>query len=95
MKASFVPILGIVGHVIVNYNTKTIGRNGNFWLENLLVCLSLKTTSRAKLKFGHNMCSNGGFMHSELGVPGHVTAILKAENGQKVDEFKTIYLGKY
>ena len=29
------------------------------------------------------MCANGGFMRSELGVPGHVTAILKAENGAK------------
>ena len=30
-----------------------------------------------------------------LGAPGHVTKILQAENGQKVDEFETIYLGNY
>ena len=33
---------------------------------------------------------------ASLGGPGHVTKILQAENGQKVDEFESIYhLGKY
>ena len=30
-----------------------------------------------------------------LVAPGHVTKILQAENGQKVDEFEPIYLGNY
>ena len=30
-----------------------------------------------------------------LGVPGHVTKILQAKSGQKVDNFEPIYLGNY
>ena len=30
-----------------------------------------------------------------LGTPGHVTKILQAENGQKVDDFEPIYLHNY
>ena len=30
-----------------------------------------------------------------LGTPGHVNKMLHAENGQKVDDFEPIYLGKY
>ena len=30
-----------------------------------------------------------------LGAPSHVTKILQAKNGQKVDEFELIYLGNY
>ena len=29
------------------------------------------------------------------GAPGHVIEFLQAENEQKVNEFKPIYLGKY
>ena len=36
-----------------------------------------------------------GFMQSELGAPGHMPKIFKAENGQKVDEFKALYLRNY
>ena len=32
------------------------------------------------------------FMQTEFGAPGHVTKILLAENGQKVDDFEPIYL---
>ena len=30
-----------------------------------------------------------------LGAPGHVTKMLQVENGQKVDDFEPIHLGKY
>ena len=30
-----------------------------------------------------------------LGAPGHVTKMLRAENGQKVDDFEPIDRGKY
>ena len=30
-----------------------------------------------------------------LGAPCHVTKILQANNGQKVDDFEPIYLGYY
>ena len=35
------------------------------------------------------------FCKPSLGAPGHVTKMLQAENGQKVDEFETIHLHKY
>ena len=37
MKAICVPILGILGHVIVNGHTKKTLKNDDFWLENLLI----------------------------------------------------------
>ena len=37
--------------------------------------------------------SNRGLMSIELGAPDHVTRILQAENRQKVDKFKPVYLG--
>ena len=39
MKALCVPILGILGHVIVNSDTKKHKENGDFWLEKLLIRL--------------------------------------------------------
>ena len=32
---------------------------------------------------------------TNLGVPGHVTAILEAKNNEKVDRFEPVHLGKY
>ena len=37
-----------------------------------------------------------GLRKLSLGAPGHVTKILQAENGRKVDDFKSIYyVSKY
>ena len=36
MKASNVPILGILGYVIVYWDKKKTKKNGNFWFEKLL-----------------------------------------------------------
>ena len=54
-----------------------------------------KTTWLAKLKFQHNVGAYECFMQTEFRVTGHVTKILQAINGQKVDEFEPIYLGNY
>ena len=35
------------------------------------------------------------FMQPSLGASGRVNKALRAENGQKVDEFGPIYLGNY
>ena len=32
---------------------------------------------------------------TSLGVPGQVTKMLQAKNGQKLDKFNAIYLGSY
>ena len=34
-------------------------------------------------------------MQTEFGAPGHVTKILWAKSGPKVDEFELIYLNNY
>ena len=36
-----------------------------------------------------------GLCKPSLGAPGHVTTMLQAENGQKVDDFELIYLRNY
>ena len=36
-----------------------------------------------------------GLCKPSMVAAGHVTKILQAENGLKVDEFEPIYLGKY
>ena len=36
-----------------------------------------------------------GLYKPSLGAPSDVTKMLLAENGQKVDNFEPIYLGKY
>ena len=47
------------------------------------------------LKFVHNVGAYECFMQIKFGGPSHVTKILQAENGQRVDDFEAIYLGKY
>ena len=80
MKASCVPILGIPGHVIVNWDTRNIKKNGNFWLERLLNPYNSKTTWRAQLKFGHNV---DALRKPSLGAPSHVTKIYWPKMGKK------------
>ena len=36
----------------------------------------------------HNLGDYEYFMQTEFGAPGHVTKMLQAENGQKMDDFK-------
>ena len=36
-----------------------------------------------------------GLMDTEFGASGYETGIVQAENGQKVDEFQSLYLGKH
>ena len=61
------PILEILDCMIMNWKPPKNGKKGDF---NRKVIISLiqcsKTTWRAKLKFGHNMGANDGFMHTEF-----------------------------
>ena len=60
------PILGILGHVIVNWDTKNI-QNGNFWLQKLLNRLQFQNHLAWQLKFEHNVCDYKCFTQSEFG----------------------------
>ena len=51
-------------------------RRCDFWLENLLVCLQLKTTRRAHLTLGTMWVIINGFCKPSLGAPGHVTKLV-------------------
>ena len=62
-------------------NINDLHRAGQRWFEILALISSPSVYKR--------------FMQTILGAPGNVTKILAAENGQKVDEFEPIYLGKY
>ena len=95
MKPLYVPILGILSYVIVNWDTKNIKKkNGNtaiFGLKIYLFAYNSKTIWRAKLKFGFTVGAYECFTQTEFGGAGHVIKILQAENGHKVDEFELIY----
>ena len=68
-----------------------------FGLKIYLFAFNSKSSWCVELKFGHNVGDYKWFMKTEFGVPGHVTKMLEAENGQKVDKFEPIfsYLGNY
>ena len=93
MKASCVPILGILGHVIVNWDAKNI-KNGDFWLEKLLIRLQ-KPLGVESWNLNTMWVLMNISWKTSLGALGHLTKFLQAENGQKVDEFEPIYLGNY
>ena len=71
-------------------------KNGDFWLENLLVRLQLKSHLMCKANIVHNVgFINGSCKPSLREGGGLATKILEAKNGQKVDNFESIYLSKY
>ena len=70
--------------------------NGKFWLEKLLIRLHFKILWACKAKvWGTMWVLINALCKPSLRAPGHVTKMLHAENGQKVDEFELIYLGNY
>ena len=89
------PILGILGHVIVDWNTKKHKKTVIFGLKSYYIAYHSKTTWRAKLKFGHSVGAYKCFMKTKFGGAGHMTKILQAKSEQKVDNFEPIYLGNY
>ena len=93
MKTSCVPFLEILGLVIVNWDTKKRKKTATFGLKSYYFVYNSKTIWRARLKFVHNVDVYECFIQTEFGGAGHVTKILLAENGQKLDEFEPIYLG--
>ena len=68
-------------------------KTGNFWLD-----VSLITQKPLDLRSG-NLDTMWLFVNASykpsLGATGHMTKILRAENGQKVDKFEPTYLGNY
>ena len=86
MKTLCVPILGIAGQVIVNYDTKN--RKQQFFARKLLIRLYLENYSTYKAEI-RTQCGTWVLMNAlyelSLGAPGNRTEILQAENGQKVD----------
>ena len=91
------PILEILGHMIVNWDTPKKHKNQRFLAWELIYYFAYnsKTTQCAKLKFEQMLMLMNTLCKSSLGAPDYVTKILQAEIGQKVDEFEPIYLGNY
>ena len=83
-----------IGHVIVNWHRKE-HKKCDFWLESLLIPYNSKITWRAKLKFVSNLVLINGLCKPSLKASGHVTKMLPAKHGQKVDDFEPTHLGKY
>ena len=86
--------LEILGHVIVNKDTKS-RKNGNFCIENLSFAYNPKTTTREKLKFGRNMGANGDFMSTEFGRAWSSDHNFRGQKSAKVDKLELVYFGKY
>ena len=76
MNASCVPILGILGHVIVNRHTKKTFKNTIFGLKIYYFAYNSKTTWRALLKFVHNVGDYKCFMQIKFGKLGKKRKIL-------------------
>ena len=95
MKASCVPILGILGHAIVNWHTKNIKK----WQLLAWKFFNLPITQKPLGVQSWNLDTIwmliNGLCNPSLGTPSHETKILQAEDGQYVDEFEPIYFSKY
>ena len=92
MKVSCVRILGIIGHVIVNWETKNLKKR-RFWawkFSNLLI--TQKPLDVQSWNLNTIWVLINALCKPSLGAPGHVTKILLATSGQKVDKFDPIYL---
>ena len=90
------PIFGILDYVIVNWDTKK-------YIQKLRVLawkfinspLTQKPLDVRSWNLDTMWVLLNAFCKPSLGAPVHVTKISQAENGDKVDEFETIYLGKH
>ena len=51
--------------------------------------------SRGTLKYDHKLGTDRAVCAPSLEAPSHVIAISEAENQQKVDNFRPVYLGNY
>ena len=89
------PIFGILGHVIVNWDTKKHKKTAIFVLKTYFFAYTLKPFRVQSRNLGTIWVFMNALCKPSLGTPSHVTKILKAENGQKVDQFELIYLNNY
>ena len=95
MKASWVPILGILGHMIVNWDTKKKKKRRCLAWKFINLPLTQKPLGVESWNL-YTMCLlRNDLRKPSLEAPGHVNKMLLAKNRQKVDDFKSIYLSKY
>ena len=92
MKASCVRILGILGRMIVNWGTKI--RDFLAW-KSIYSLITQKPLDVQSWNFCAMWVLINALCKPSLGVPGQLTKILLAENGQKVNEFEPIHLRNY
>ena len=86
------PILGILGHVIVNWHSK---KQRFFAWKFINSHITQKPIGLHNWNLYTFWVIINGLCKPTLGAPGHMTKMLQAKNGQKVDDFEPIYLGKY
>ena len=94
MNASCVPILEILGHVIVIWDTKKLKKR-RFLARKFINSLTTQHLLTCKAEIWTQRVLINALCKPSMGAPGHVTKISQVENGQKVVEFQPIYLGKY
>ena len=96
MKASCVPIWGILGHVIVNWDTqKKLKQNDNFWLINSLIIPVPLDMQSWNLDTMWIVGAYVSLMQTKFEGARSQDQTFTAENGQKVNESEPIYLGNY
>ena len=89
-------ILGILGHVIVDWHTKKHKKRRFLaWKFISNSHITQKPLGVQSWNLDTMWVLRNAFCKPSLGAPGLVTKILQAENGQKVDEFEPIYLSNY
>ena len=84
--------LGILGHVIVNWDAKK-HKNAIFGLKSYWFVYHSKTTRRVQLKFVDNVGNYKWFMQTEFEGTQSPDQNVTGRNEQKVGNFEPIYLG--
>ena len=95
MKASRVPILGVLGHVIVNWVTKNIKKQRLLAWKFINSPITQKALGEQSWNLNKMWILKNSLCKPGLRAPGHVTKMLQAKNWQKVGNFESIFLGLY
>ena len=95
MIASCVPILANLGHIIVNWDTKNI-KNPKFLTWKVIKLLIIPKQFDVQTWNLYTMCVlMNALCKPSLGAPSCVIKIVQPKSGQKVDNFKLIYLNNF
>ena len=94
MKALRVPILGILGKVIVNWDAKK-QKMAIFGLKIYYLPITQKLLNVQSWNLDTMPMLINALCKPSLGAPGDVINTLQAKNGQIVDNFESIYFSKY